>query len=90
MFELSSLIISYFLHSVNKLPSSNDVLQITYVTVGKEVYLLEVPESLQGSVPRDYELRSSRKVRITREAETHFLNCKHFLTKVRSDQKYKQ
>ncbi|KAJ4727792.1 DNA mismatch repair protein [Melia azedarach] len=34
---------------------------ITYVTVGKEVYLLEVPESLQGSVPRDYELRSSRK-----------------------------
>ncbi|GLT71905.1 hypothetical protein SLA2020_438890 [Shorea laevis] len=34
---------------------------ITYVTVGKEAYLLEVPESLRGSVPRDYELRSSKK-----------------------------
>ncbi|KAM7277513.1 hypothetical protein ACFE04_019379 [Oxalis oulophora] len=34
---------------------------ITYVTVGKESYLLEVPESLRGSVPQDYELRSSKK-----------------------------
>lgn len=34
---------------------------INYVTVGKEAYLLEVPESLQGSIPRDYELRSSKK-----------------------------
>ncbi|KAE8660577.1 DNA mismatch repair protein MSH6 [Hibiscus syriacus] len=34
---------------------------ITYVTVGKDEYLLEVPESLRGSVPRDYELRSSKK-----------------------------
>ncbi|KAK9093562.1 hypothetical protein Syun_028473 [Stephania yunnanensis] len=34
---------------------------ITYVTVGKDVYLLEVPESLRGSIPRDYELRSSKK-----------------------------
>ncbi|XP_062143527.1 DNA mismatch repair protein MSH6 [Alnus glutinosa] len=34
---------------------------ITYVTVGKEAYLLEVPESLRGSIPRDYELRSSKK-----------------------------
>ncbi|KAF5455366.1 hypothetical protein F2P56_024955 [Juglans regia] len=34
---------------------------ITYVTVGKEAYLLEVPESLRGSIPPDYELRSSRK-----------------------------
>lgn len=34
---------------------------ITYVTIGKELYLLEVPESLRGSVPRDYELRSSKK-----------------------------
>ncbi|XP_022757900.1 DNA mismatch repair protein MSH6 isoform X2 [Durio zibethinus] len=34
---------------------------ITYVTVGKEVYLLEVPENLRGSVPQDYELRSSKK-----------------------------
>ncbi|XVF22105.1 hypothetical protein REPUB_Repub12eG0145200 [Reevesia pubescens] len=34
---------------------------VTYVTVGKEVYLLEVPENLRGTVPRDYELRSSKK-----------------------------
>lgn len=34
---------------------------ITYVTVGKETYLLEVPESMGGCVPRDYELRSSKK-----------------------------
>ncbi|XP_042476035.1 DNA mismatch repair protein MSH6 [Macadamia integrifolia] len=34
---------------------------INYVTVGKELYLLEVPESLRGNVPRDYELRSSKK-----------------------------
>lgn len=37
-------------------------MQITYVNVGKEAYLLEVPESLRGKVPRDYELRSSKKV----------------------------
>ncbi|KAL9263429.1 DNA mismatch repair protein MSH6-like protein [Drosera capensis] len=34
---------------------------IAYVTVGKDSYLLEVPEYLQGTVPRDYELRSSKK-----------------------------
>lgn len=34
---------------------------VTYVTVGKEAYLLELPESLRGSIPRDYELRSSKK-----------------------------
>ncbi|KAG6593236.1 DNA mismatch repair protein MSH6, partial [Cucurbita argyrosperma subsp. sororia] len=34
---------------------------ITYVTVGKETHLLEVPESLQGSIPQNYELRSSKK-----------------------------
>ncbi|KAJ9547738.1 hypothetical protein OSB04_020281 [Centaurea solstitialis] len=34
---------------------------INYVTVGKASYLLEVPESLCGSVPRDYELQSSKK-----------------------------
>ncbi|XP_031373635.1 DNA mismatch repair protein MSH6 [Punica granatum] len=34
---------------------------ITYVSVGKEAHLLEVPESLRGSIPRDYELRSSKK-----------------------------
>ncbi|PIA61132.1 hypothetical protein AQUCO_00300566v1, partial [Aquilegia coerulea] len=35
---------------------------INYVTIGKDLYLLEVPESLQGSIPRDYELRSSKKL----------------------------
>ncbi|PRQ21660.1 putative DNA mismatch repair protein MutS [Rosa chinensis] len=34
---------------------------ITYVTIGKEAYLLEVPESLRESIPQDYELRSSKK-----------------------------
>ncbi|KAI3741753.1 hypothetical protein L1987_59429 [Smallanthus sonchifolius] len=34
---------------------------INYVTVGKESYLLEVPESLCGSLPCDYELQSSKK-----------------------------
>ncbi|CAL9232799.1 unnamed protein product [Arabidopsis halleri] len=34
---------------------------INYVTVGKDEYLLEVPEILSGSVPRDYELCSSKK-----------------------------
>ncbi|XP_054801883.1 DNA mismatch repair protein MSH6 isoform X2 [Prosopis cineraria] len=34
---------------------------ITYVSVGKEAYLLEVPESLSGNIPQDYEMRSSRK-----------------------------
>uniref|UniRef100_A0A2P2JZX2 DNA mismatch repair protein n=3 Tax=Rhizophora mucronata TaxID=61149 RepID=A0A2P2JZX2_RHIMU len=34
---------------------------ISYVTVGKEAYLLEVPGHLRGNIPRYYELRSSRK-----------------------------
>ncbi|KAJ3705799.1 hypothetical protein LUZ61_009504 [Rhynchospora tenuis] len=34
---------------------------IDYVTVGKDTYLLEVPESSRGSVPRNYELQSSKK-----------------------------
>ncbi|KAK7337513.1 hypothetical protein VNO77_18092 [Canavalia gladiata] len=34
---------------------------ITYVNIGKEAYLLEVPENLSTNIPRDYELRSSRK-----------------------------
>lgn len=38
------------------------ISQITFVTVGKDAYLLEVPESLRGSIPRDYELQSSKKV----------------------------
>ncbi|XP_073149982.1 DNA mismatch repair protein MSH6 isoform X2 [Henckelia pumila] len=34
---------------------------ISYVTVGKDAYLLEVPESLSHSIPKEYELRSSKK-----------------------------
>lgn len=34
---------------------------INYVSVGKDNYLLEVPDCLSGKVPRDYELRSSKK-----------------------------
>ncbi|CAN0888815.1 DNA mismatch repair protein MSH6 [Linum grandiflorum] len=34
---------------------------ITYVTVGKDAYLLEVPEHLSESIPQTYELRSSKK-----------------------------
>ncbi|GAV87389.1 MutS_V domain-containing protein/MutS_I domain-containing protein/MutS_II domain-containing protein/MutS_IV domain-containing protein/MutS_III domain-containing protein [Cephalotus follicularis] len=34
---------------------------VNYVTVGKDTYLLEVPESLQRRIPRDYELCSSKK-----------------------------
>ncbi|XP_020269979.1 DNA mismatch repair protein MSH6 isoform X2 [Asparagus officinalis] len=34
---------------------------VTYATVGKDSYLLEVPESLSLSVPRGYELCSSKK-----------------------------
>lgn len=35
---------------------------ITYVTVGKEQYQIEIPESMLAKVPQDYEARSSRKV----------------------------
>ncbi|XP_027349607.1 DNA mismatch repair protein MSH6 [Abrus precatorius] len=34
---------------------------INYVNIGKETYLLEVPENLSRNIPQDYELRSSRK-----------------------------
>lgn len=34
---------------------------VNYVTIGKDSYLLEVPESLSRSIPRDYELQSSKK-----------------------------
>lgn len=38
------------------------MLQIDYVTIGKDAYLLEVPESLCRSIPKEYELQSSKKV----------------------------
>ncbi|KAJ3677409.1 hypothetical protein LUZ60_003133 [Juncus effusus] len=34
---------------------------INYVNVGKDTYLLEVPERLRESIPRNYELQSSKK-----------------------------
>ncbi|KAL5206458.1 hypothetical protein ABZP36_034667 [Zizania latifolia] len=34
---------------------------VMYVNVGKDMYLIEVPESLRGSVPRNYELQSTKK-----------------------------
>ncbi|PKA65146.1 DNA mismatch repair protein MSH6 [Apostasia shenzhenica] len=34
---------------------------INYVTVGKDSYLLEVPETMLNVIPQDYELRSSKK-----------------------------
>ncbi|KAL6525912.1 hypothetical protein OROMI_030307 [Orobanche minor] len=34
---------------------------ISFVTIGKDAYLLEVPESLSESIPKEYELRSSKK-----------------------------
>ncbi|KAL8142654.1 hypothetical protein V2J09_015686, partial [Rumex salicifolius] len=37
------------------------ISSITYVTVGKDSYLLEVPEALCGSIPKEYELKSSKK-----------------------------
>ena len=40
------------------------------MTIGKEAYLLEVPESLRGRVPRDYELRSSKKVSMKKHDES--------------------
>ncbi|XP_045796894.1 DNA mismatch repair protein MSH6 [Trifolium pratense] len=34
---------------------------ISYVHIGKDTYLLEVPENLSENIPRDYERRSSKK-----------------------------
>ncbi|KAG2634955.1 hypothetical protein PVAP13_2NG321800 [Panicum virgatum] len=34
---------------------------VTYVNVGKDMYLIEVPESLGGSVPGNYQLQSTKK-----------------------------
>ncbi|XP_057782207.1 DNA mismatch repair protein MSH6 [Salvia miltiorrhiza] len=34
---------------------------ISYVTIGKDTYLLEVPESLSQEIPKEFELRSSKK-----------------------------
>ncbi|XP_042414294.1 DNA mismatch repair protein MSH6 isoform X1 [Zingiber officinale] len=35
--------------------------EINYVTIGKDSYLLEVPESLGGAIPMEYEMQSSKK-----------------------------
>lgn len=42
------------------------------MTVGKETHLLELPENLQGNIPDNYELRSSKKVS---EAFLRFFLC---------------
>ncbi|GLT42632.1 hypothetical protein SLA2020_166220 [Shorea laevis] len=55
--EIESSLTKYLKEQRKLLANSS----ITYVTVGKEAYLLEVPESLRGIIPRDYELRSSKK-----------------------------
>uniref|UniRef100_A0A7N0UGB3 DNA mismatch repair protein n=1 Tax=Kalanchoe fedtschenkoi TaxID=63787 RepID=A0A7N0UGB3_KALFE len=34
---------------------------IDYVTVGKDIYLLEVPEDMSSGIPKDFEIRSSKK-----------------------------
>ncbi|XP_062194119.1 DNA mismatch repair protein MSH6-like isoform X2 [Phragmites australis] len=34
---------------------------VNYVNVGKDIYLIEVPESLGGAVPGNYELQSTKK-----------------------------
>jgi hypothetical protein len=37
-------------------------VQIVYLTVGKEAYQMEVPDRFLPKVPREFEVRSSRKV----------------------------
>ena len=37
-------------------------MQIVYMTVGKESYQMEVPERFLAKIPKDFEVRSSRKV----------------------------
>ncbi|CAL5081395.1 unnamed protein product [Urochloa decumbens] len=35
--------------------------QVKYVNVGKDMYLIEVPEDMRGSVPENYELQCTKK-----------------------------
>lgn len=50
-------------HLTVHLPIANKTMvQVDYVNVGKDVYLIEVPESLKGFVPGNYELQSTKKV----------------------------
>ena len=49
--------------------NKSTMLQVDYVNVGKDTYLIEVSESLRGSVPRNYEMQSTKKV--TR----HYFSC---------------
>ena len=50
-------------------------VQINYVTIGKDTYLLEVAESLSGSVPCEYERRSSKKVDLVGLECSYFQCC---------------
>uniref|UniRef100_A0A0R0F1Q3 DNA mismatch repair protein n=1 Tax=Glycine max TaxID=3847 RepID=A0A0R0F1Q3_SOYBN len=55
--EIESSLLKHLKEQMKLLGSTS----ITYVNVGKDTYLLEVPENLSKNIPRDYELRSSRK-----------------------------
>ena len=66
-----------FLLNVYLVLYSGVPLQINFVTVGKETYLLEVPESLRGNIPRDYELRSSKKVSIKKDVVSKIIIARH-------------
>ncbi|KAG4916679.1 hypothetical protein JHK87_054236 [Glycine soja] len=55
--EIESSLLKHLKEQTKLLGSTS----ITYVNVGKDTYLLEVPENLSKNIPRDYELRSSRK-----------------------------
>ncbi|WOK94006.1 DNA mismatch repair protein MSH6 [Canna indica] len=55
--EIESNLLRYLKEQRKLLGSS----AINYVTIGKDSYLLEVPENLVGAVPSEYELQSSKK-----------------------------
>lgn len=64
--------------NVYQLLFSDGPLQINFVTIGKEAYLLEVPESLRGNIPRDYELRSSKKVSNKKDVVSEIIIARHY------------
>uniref|UniRef100_A0A0E0M117 DNA mismatch repair protein n=1 Tax=Oryza punctata TaxID=4537 RepID=A0A0E0M117_ORYPU len=55
--EIESSLKKYLKEQRNLLSDSS----VKYVNVGKDIYLLEVSENLRGSVPRNYELQSTKK-----------------------------
>ncbi|GAB4842695.1 hypothetical protein Ancab_012671 [Ancistrocladus abbreviatus] len=69
------------LHHTGSIKARQDAmsgLRITYVTIGKESYLLAMPKHLHACVPRDCELRSSKKVTLAIRVEgAKFLRSGH-------------